>query len=64
MKFEIEICRMSYAFKTFEVEADSEDDAETLAMQLACDSDDFTENSSEYDVVGKTMVDPCEKSLS
>lgn len=49
-KFEIEICRTSYAFKTFNVKAETEEEAIKKAEQMAYNSSDFSEKDADYTI--------------
>lgn len=55
MKFEIEICRTSYAFETFEVEAKSEKEAKEMAMKIASNTT-FTETDAQYSIEETTYM--------
>lgn len=48
-KFKIEICRTSYAFDRFEVEAENEKEAKDKAMKMAYDKC-FKEVNAEYSI--------------
>lgn len=45
-KFNIEICRTSFAFKTFQVEAETEEEAIEKITKLAIESKDYSEKDS------------------
>ena len=49
-KYEIEICRTGYGFRTITVEAHSYKEAKELALNEAGEHD-YNEKSSEYDIV-------------
>jgi hypothetical protein len=53
-KFCIEICRTSYAFERFEIEAETEKEAVDKAMAEAANTV-FTEEDAEYSVEGVEM---------
>lgn len=55
MKFEIEICRTSYAFERFEVEAKSENEAGEIAMKMAHNTT-FTETDAQYSIEETTYM--------
>jgi len=55
-EFAVEVCRIAYAHKTIKVEAESQEEAEEKAVDIACNHDFPIENSSEYDVVGSFEV--------
>ena len=48
-KYEVEISRTSWAFKTFIIEASSEKEAEELALEQAY-NEVFTSGNAEYEV--------------
>lgn len=52
-KFTVEICRTSYAFETFEVEADNEAEAVDKAQDMAYNTI-FREKDAEYLIDGIT----------
>ena len=54
MKFTIEICRTSYAFETFDVEANSEKEAKEKAFEMASNAV-FSENNAEYNIEEVTI---------
>lgn len=49
-KFEIEICRTSFAFKTFQVEAETEEEAIEKITKLAIESKDYSEKDSHHTI--------------
>lgn len=53
-KFTIEMCRTSYAFESFEVEANTEEEAIKKAEQMAYNTC-FQEDDAEYSVEGIEM---------
>lgn len=48
-KYEVEVCRISYAFRTYGIKANSEEEAREKALDEAT-SDYFDEDSAEYKV--------------
>ena len=48
-KFQIPICRISYGFNTIEVEADTLEQAQELALEEAPNVE-FSEKDAEYDL--------------
>jgi len=48
-KFDIEVCRISYGFRTINVEAQSQEEAERIALDEA-GNHEFSEKSSEYKI--------------
>lgn len=55
MKYEVSITRIGYAHTRFEVEADSELEAQEKAMDMAGDYD-FSEGDAEYECEGATPI--------
>lgn len=51
MKYEVEITRISYSTLTFGVEANSQEEAEDLAMDMAYNTG-FDEDTAEYEIDG------------
>ena len=49
MKYEVEITRISYATLTFGVEASSEEEAQSLAMDMAYNTS-FDEDDANYEI--------------
>jgi|APGre2960657423_1045063.scaffolds.fasta_scaffold529527_2 hypothetical protein len=49
MKYQIQICRVSYAFNTVEIEASSQDEAEATVLDL-CGDYNFSEKDAEYTI--------------
>lgn len=49
MKYEVEITRISYATLTFGVEANSEEEAQDLAMDMAYNTG-FDEHTANYEI--------------
>ena len=49
MKYQIKICRVSYAFNTIEIEANSQDEAEATVLDL-CGDYNFSEKDAEYTI--------------
>ena len=54
--FEVEVCRISYGFKTIVVEGNDIFDAQEKALELACDYE-FSENSAEYEIANHYQVE-------
>lgn len=50
MKYKIEVCRVGYSFRTIEVEADNEEQAEEIALDEAPNYE-FSEKDADYSVV-------------
>lgn len=48
-KYEIEVCRIGYAVRTIEIEAENASDAAAKALESAGNYD-FNEHTSEYDI--------------
>jgi len=46
-KYKIEVCRIGYGYKTIEVEATSQEEAENMALDEAGDHE-FSEKDAEY----------------
>jgi hypothetical protein len=46
-KFQIPVCRISYGFKTIEVEADTLEQAQEQALEDACNLE-FSEKEADY----------------
>lgn len=55
MKYEVSITRIGYANRRFEVEADSELEAQEKAMDMAGDYD-FSEGDADYECEGATPI--------
>ena len=49
MKYKVEVCRTVFAFETFEVEANSKEEAEDTAIQMAYDTS-FSDGNVEYEI--------------
>lgn len=48
-KFVIEVCRIGYGFHKFEIEAETKEQAEEIALNQAGDFE-YSENSSKYEI--------------
>jgi len=55
MKYEVSITRIGYAHRRFEVEADSELEAQEKAIDMAGNYD-FSEGDAEYECEGATPI--------
>lgn len=53
--FIVKVCRIGYAFNEIEIEADSAEEAEVIALDTAGDSD-YSEKSAEYETQGVTEI--------
>lgn len=53
--FQVSVCRTGYSFASIEVEAESVEEAETTAIDLAGDLY-FSERESEYSSLGATLI--------
>lgn len=60
MKYEVDITRISYASLTFGVEANSEEEAKQIAMQMAYNTG-FDEDTAEYEIDNCTKSDLTEE---
>ena len=49
MKYQIQICRVSYAFNTVEIEASSQEEAEATVLDL-CGDYNFSEKEADYTI--------------
>lgn len=59
-KYQIPIVRIGYGFKTIEVEANSQEEAEVLALDAAGDHE-YSEKSSEYEIEGRVQAKSSEE---
>lgn len=54
--FEVEVCRISYGFKTIIVESNDVFDAQEKALELASNYE-FSEKSAEYEIANHYQVE-------
>jgi hypothetical protein len=55
-KFLVEVCRSSFSYHTFEVEADSAEEAGPLAIDAAGDYGGYSEKDAEYEITGTSRI--------
>ena len=55
MKYEVEILRIGYSSRTFEIEADNEEQAENLALEEAYNTG-FDEYNADYEIGDVTTI--------
>ena len=54
MKFTVEVCRTAYQYHSFDVEANSQDEAMQAAEDMACDH--FFDNDAAADIEAVSVV--------